>query len=178
MGEEPEKKGGSHRTEIIVALIGLAGVLGGAIFANWDKLFPPEPKVQPPPGRASTATPGTTPVSPVPVAPSGLRVIEVRLRADPSDYTGRCPVRIRFSGRISVVGGSGTVSYRFLRSDGASAPVQTLRFDGAGSKDIAGTWELGAATPRFQPFSGWQSIKILEPTETESNRAQFRIHCR
>ncbi|NEO63767.1 MAG: hypothetical protein F6J98_26400 [Moorea sp. SIO4G2] len=30
----------SHRTEIIVAVIGLVGVLGAALFANWDKLFP------------------------------------------------------------------------------------------------------------------------------------------
>jgi hypothetical protein len=29
----------SHRTEITVALIGFLGVLGGALFANWDKMF-------------------------------------------------------------------------------------------------------------------------------------------
>ncbi|SEL92598.1 Jacalin-like lectin domain-containing protein [Syntrophus gentianae] len=42
MGSDPDAKGGkSHRTEIIVALITLAGVLGGALLANWDKVFPP-----------------------------------------------------------------------------------------------------------------------------------------
>jgi hypothetical protein len=31
----------SSRTAIIVALIGLVGVLGGALLTNWDKVFPP-----------------------------------------------------------------------------------------------------------------------------------------
>ena len=35
-----ENKG--HRTQITIALIGLAGVLGGALIANWDKVFSPE----------------------------------------------------------------------------------------------------------------------------------------
>ncbi|RDH82152.1 MAG: hypothetical protein DIZ78_17200 [endosymbiont of Escarpia spicata] len=34
-----ENKGGN--TQIIVALIGLAGILGGGVIANWDKIFPP-----------------------------------------------------------------------------------------------------------------------------------------
>ncbi|RLJ19916.1 hypothetical protein DJ030_07765 [bacterium endosymbiont of Escarpia laminata] len=34
-----ENKGGN--TQIIVALIGLAGILGGGFIANWDKIFPP-----------------------------------------------------------------------------------------------------------------------------------------
>jgi hypothetical protein len=38
----------SHRTEIIVAVITLVGVLGGALFANWDKVFPPSNPVLPP----------------------------------------------------------------------------------------------------------------------------------
>ena len=28
-----------YRTEIVVAIIGLVGVLGGALIANWDKVF-------------------------------------------------------------------------------------------------------------------------------------------
>ena len=36
---QQKKDGRSYRTEIIIALIGLIGVLGGALFANWDKVF-------------------------------------------------------------------------------------------------------------------------------------------
>jgi len=32
-----------HKTQIIVALIALIGVLGGALITNWDKFFPPTP---------------------------------------------------------------------------------------------------------------------------------------
>ena len=32
----------SWRVQITVAVIGLIGILGAAIFTNWDKLFPPE----------------------------------------------------------------------------------------------------------------------------------------
>ncbi|MCP4681859.1 MAG: hypothetical protein GY864_05980 [Desulfobacterales bacterium] len=44
---------GKHRTEIIIAIVGLIGVLGGALFTNWDKIFPkkaillvPKPGIQ------------------------------------------------------------------------------------------------------------------------------------
>jgi hypothetical protein len=41
MNSESDNKGGrSHNTQIIIALISLMGVLGAALFANWDKIFP------------------------------------------------------------------------------------------------------------------------------------------
>ena len=44
----------SHRIEIIIALIGVAGVLGAAVILNWDKIFK-EPVIPPPkPGDAVT----------------------------------------------------------------------------------------------------------------------------
>ena len=33
----------SHKTEIVVAVLSLIGTLGGALFASWDKIFPPSP---------------------------------------------------------------------------------------------------------------------------------------
>ena len=50
MSQEPKDKGRSHRVEIVVAVIGLLGVLATALFTNWDKLFP-----------GSAATPTVTP---------------------------------------------------------------------------------------------------------------------
>jgi len=93
------------------------------------------------------------------------------LRADPFDYTGPCPQEIVFSGRISVAGGSGVVSYKFLRSDGASAPVETLTFDGPGTKDIKTTWLLG------KTYSGWQQNQILDPVEKTFDKAEFKLTC-
>ncbi|MDE3100110.1 MAG: hypothetical protein KGJ88_11615 [Verrucomicrobiota bacterium] len=133
------------------------------------------------PGASSNSPPGSMaglpsplPPSSVPVAggppASGFRVIEAWLRADPFDYTGPCPVTIHFTGRISVVG-SGTVTYRFGRSDGASARVQTLTFANSGSKNVSTTWALGKS------YSGWESIMILDPQTTSSRHANFKIQC-
>jgi len=39
MGSENSDKG-NPTTPILVAVLGLIGVLGGALIANWDKVFP------------------------------------------------------------------------------------------------------------------------------------------
>jgi hypothetical protein len=109
-----------------------------------------------------------------PVPTEAFRIIELFLRADPFDYTGPCPVTITFSGRISVAGGGGTVSYRFARSDGASAPIQTLSFSRPGSQDVQTTWTLGG--PGFT-YSGWQAIETFDPQPMSSERANFTIIC-
>ena len=106
--------------------------------------------------------------------PTGFRVIETFLRADPFDFSGTCPVMITFSGRISVAGGGGTVSYKWIRNDGASAPVETLTFDGPGSKDINTTWYIGAAG---MSYSGWQAIEVFDPQPITSEHANFTIQC-
>lgn len=108
-------------------------------------------------------------------AQKGFRVIEATMRADPSNFTGECPKRIEFSGRISVIGGSGTVSYRLIRSDGARGPVETLTFDSPGSKTVSSSWRLGGAGKTYNRY--WRAIKILEPNPMESNKAYFTLKC-
>jgi len=101
-------------------------------------------------------TQSVTDTVPPPRPAAEFMVVEAFLHADPTSYEGPCPVIIGFSGRISVVGGSGTVTYRFIRSDNGSAPVQSLTFDGPGSQSVQTTWRLGAEGTR------WQAIKILD----------------
>lgn len=69
---------------------------------------------------------------------------------------------------------SGTVTYRFIRNDGASAPIRTLSFQDPGSQDVETTWRLGGEGFSYE---GWQAIRILEPTEMESDRAEFTVEC-
>ena len=106
--------------------------------------------------------------------PSGFRIVEALLRADPFDYVGACPVMITFSGRVSVAGGAGMVSYKWIRNDGASAPVETLTFAAPGSQDISTKWYIGDTGMNY---SGWQAIEILDPQALTSDRAEFSIQC-
>ena len=125
----------------------------------------------------SPTTPTLTarPTAPVSSSAPSVLISEVFLRADPFDYSGTCPIRITLSGRISVSRGSGTVSYRFIRSDGASAPVQTVNFTGPGSMDVTNAWQLGG--PGFT-YSGWEAIRLLDPQQVDSAHATFRVVCR
>jgi hypothetical protein len=103
-------------------------------------------------------------------------ILEKMLRADPFDYSGPCPVKVTFSGRISIVG-SGRVTYKFIRSDGASAPVQRLVFDGSGSQDVTETWTLGG---KGTNYTGWEAVQIIDPVDPKgitSERAPFTIRC-
>jgi hypothetical protein len=105
---------------------------------------------------------------------SGFRLVEAVLGADPATYAGSCPTTIHFSGRISVAGGSGDVSYRFVRSDGASSPVERLHFSAPGSADVSTTWTLGG--PGFK-YSGWEEIQIFDPAALTSEKATFSVTC-
>jgi hypothetical protein len=85
-------------------------------------------------------------------------------------------VTITFSGSISVTGQGGTtVSYKFIRSDGAIAPIQTITFDSPGSQNVSVTWTLGG--PELPSYSGWEAIQIIAPQQLESNQATFSIQC-
>jgi hypothetical protein len=143
-----------------------SGLLGLALLGAGLAMYSPaEPALVEATSEPRIATP----------APSGFRLVEAMLRADPFDYTGPCPATITFSGRISAVGGSAQVSYKFLRNDGASAPIQTLTFDSPGSKDVSETWTLGG--PSLPIYSGWVALQILEPQELTSQKASFTIRC-
>jgi hypothetical protein len=153
-----------------------AGISGPVLIVGGLLLHPVSSATtnQGPTGSGSTSGTGTGPaVNPVnPNPPTAFHVIEAILRADPSDYTGPKPARIQFHGRISAVGGSGTVSFRFIRSDGASAPVQTVTFDGPGSKDVATEWQLSG------DYQGWEAIKTIDPQALESEHATFKVQIR
>lgn len=103
----------------------------------------------------------------------GDQRITASLRAEPADYQGEAPARITFHGTISATE-PGRVQYRFLRSDGALAPVRTLQFSAPGTKPVSTTWTLGR--PGFT-YDGWQAIEVLHPRRVISNRAQFSVRC-
>ncbi|MDA0339538.1 MAG: hypothetical protein O2910_06830 [Proteobacteria bacterium] len=74
-------EGSGSKIQITVAIIGVVGVLGTAIFANWDKIFPPVQivAVNPP---AATPNPVDDPSSGSPVEQAPATINELRREAE------------------------------------------------------------------------------------------------
>ena len=106
----------------------------------------------------------------------GFHVVSANLGVTPREYVGPCPVLFTFSGTITLEVGSGTVSYQFVRSDLSESPTRTLTFDSPGTQDVSWGWSLGTTEYDYS-YSGWMAIRILEPEERESNRANFTVTC-
>ena len=128
------------------------------------------------PSLTPTPTPTFTP-TPVPRIGDALPVtnVGVDVSADPSRYEGSCKDKLEFTFTATVtLEKSGTVIYKWLRSDGAETSSQTLSFSEAGTKTVTVNWQ-----PDFKDleFSGWQKMKISSPVETESNQASFTVLC-
>ena len=100
--------------------------------------------------------------------------ITAKLSASPISYSGKCPAVIQFSGTISVTAPM-KVQYKFIRSDNANAPVQTLLFDKPGTQAVSTTWTLGGEA--LPVYEGWEAIQILYPQQVTSNKAAFKIRC-
>jgi hypothetical protein len=96
------------------------------------------------------------------------------LAAAPTEYSGACPTTIKFNGAITARR-AGRVQYKFVRSDDAFAPIQTLDFATPGTKPVGIAWTLGG--PTLPSYSGWEAIRIVYPASLESNKAGFSIRC-
>jgi hypothetical protein len=84
-----------------------------------------------------------------------------------------CPIRYNFTGTLTTNGPT-TVTYKWERSDGATAPVQTISFGAAGTQTVTTDWTLGAAG--FS-YNGWERLHILTPNDVTSNQANFVLTC-
>jgi hypothetical protein len=98
------------------------------------------------------------------------RVTGVKVTVNPTSYKGKCPKTFTFYGVIRS-NKAGIVRYQWKRSDGAVAPVKTIRFRRRGTKRVSTTWTIG------KTYSGWQAIQILSPNNMWSNRAPFKLVC-
>ncbi|HEA20118.1 MAG TPA: hypothetical protein ENH87_04305 [Pricia antarctica] len=91
-----------------------------------------------------------------------------------TNFTGECPKKFEFEGLITV-NEPVTVTYTWLRSDGETAPENTLEFTEAGSKTVSTSWTLGANGNSYEDY--WQQLKIVSPRETLSDKAEFNLQC-
>ena len=96
--------------------------------------------------------------------------VQVEVWGDTGPYTGSCPHRFEFYGRITVNRAT-TVQYRWLRSDGARAPVKTITFTGPGSQVVSSIWQLGAEG------NFWKQLEIISPVPLLSDKLSFSVDC-
>ena len=90
------------------------------------------------------------------------------------NFTGECPKRFDFEGEITT-DGPATVTYTWLRSDGATSPEHTLEFTEAGSQTVTTYWELGASGNSYE--GNWKQLRVITPQEVLSERATFDLFC-
>ncbi|HQC38406.1 MAG: hypothetical protein PHX90_03475 [Thermotogota bacterium] len=98
------------------------------------------------------------------------KVTRVTASVSPPTYSGQCPKRFEFAGKITV-DSPGIVEYKWIRSDGASAPIQKIRFEKAGTLTVNTYWELSTEGEH------WQALQILSPNPITSARASFTLKC-
>ena len=96
-------------------------------------------------------------------------VTGIVIGVDPNTYTGACPATVNFWATITT-SGPGTVTYTWERSDGGTAPVQSITFAAAGAQMVNTTWLRGGGT-------GWQRLHVLTPGDAVSNQIGFTITC-
>jgi SH3 domain-containing protein len=70
--------------------------------------------------------------------------------------------------------GAGNVHYHWTRSDGASAPTQTVHFSSAGTEDVSEQWYLGSV---WAGSSHWLGIYIDSPNDQDFGHKTFNTAC-
>jgi len=133
----------------------------GSLLSRGDPVQTPVP--------TATPTPVPTP-TPDPVILGVGRVDH----PDPGYYDCATGYRFNFSQQVSMTE-PGRVTYRWLRSDQASAPVEYADFSNPGTQVVT-TWWQRSGQPGDQ-LTGWQQIEILTPTHLTGQRINFSYTC-
>lgn len=104
------------------------------------------------------------------VVSAPFAVTSIAMSANPSNYSGVCPVTITFTGGMTA-SAPGTVTYYWERSDGAKSATQSLAFTAAGTQNVTYTWQLGTT------YTGWVKIYVDAPNHQYFAPANFTVTC-
>lgn len=137
MSADQEKSGGRSRPEIIIAIIGLIGILGGALFANWDKVF-----------RSTTVDESrpTQSIAPAPAEPAPRTSAAMPPGASAQDFSGVWLNQNRDTGGITRVEIDQRLNNLSIRMWGACHPTdcdwgtKTTDSSDGNDNDISITW--------------------------------------
>jgi hypothetical protein len=101
---------------------------------------------------------------------ASFAVTSASLSVDAATFSGTCPHRFSFTGSITA-NGSGTVTYRWERSDGTTGQTETITFTAAGTRTVTDQWNLSAST------TAWEQLRILPPNDLVSNQTSVTLTC-
>ncbi len=126
------------------------------------------PTWTPAPSPTSTPAPSATPTT----APG---VVNIETSVSPSGTVHSCSATtFNFSAKI-YTNAATTITYTWVRSDGATGSSQTLTFSGAGMQTVTTSWTL-TRTSGTQ-FTGWERIHVTAPNDALSNTGDFTLAC-
>ena len=96
-----------------------------------------------------------------------------QLRIDQATVVSACSPDslVRFTGVLRVGEGGGTISYRWVHSDGTQGRMETLHSTTTGDFTLSHEWSTDG------PFSGWARIDVLAPVTRSSETASFEVRC-
>jgi hypothetical protein len=105
-------------------------------------------------------------------------VTGVTVAADQPNYTGKCPVKLTFTGTIltsAFTGPKRTVTYEWIRSDTkAPGAKHTVSVTASSSTNVSIAWTLGAAGKTANVS---ETLKLLSPTGITSTPAKVTLTC-
>ncbi len=106
-----------------------------------------------------------------------FKITKAYLEADPVEYVGHCPTRVRFYGTVTA-NAPGTAEFVIKRSDGSYVAEPRMVFQGAGSHAVQMTWTVGNYYAATRVYKAWAQISVSQPNALESNKATFEITCK
>lgn len=114
---------------------------------------------------APTDAPTLTPI------PFSLSNIQVNVFPERSS---QCPVTFEFQATLRA-NTAGSARYRWEFSDGRILDMEQANFNDAGARAISAAWNFGGGQEIH--YNGWAQVRVIEPVEIISNRAQFQLDC-
>jgi len=113
-------------------------------------------------------------VTPGAATPNFFAVTSVDILVSPNPYTGKCPVTLRFTARITT-SAAGSVTYFWEGEDGSKSPTQSIQYSEAGTQTASWDRTLGGG-PGFT-YTGWEKIFIDNPNHQTFPLSNFVINC-
>ncbi|MFW6091343.1 MAG: hypothetical protein ACODAF_05660, partial [Actinomycetota bacterium] len=100
-------------------------------------------------------------------------VTNVELAVDPADYTGRCPVTLGFTARITTNTGPVRADYRWLDGTATTVAEDDVQFGGPGPQGVDVTHEVDVA----DDATVRRTLQVTEPNSYNSDPAEATVAC-